>query len=85
MLEIHSEHLKTTFDTERMLKLYDNMIAEIEEEMEYHCKKWGAISYEGWKKSTVELRNIISEKKDIFIAHMKESFNMTKEECELYL
>lgn len=85
VLEIHSEHLKTTFDTERMLKLYDNMIAEIEEEMEYHCKKWGAISYEGWKKSTVELRNIISEKKDIFIAHMKESFNMTKEECELYL
>ena len=30
-------------------------------------------------------RNIISEKKEIFISHMKESFNMTKEECELYL
>ena len=85
VLEIHSEHLKTTFDTERMLKIYDNMISEIEEEMKYHCEKWGVISYEGWKKSTVELRNIISKKKDIFISHMKESFNMTEEECEMYL
>ena len=85
VLEIHSKHLKTTFDTERMLKIYDGLISEIDEEMKYHCKKWGVISYEGWKKSTMELRNIISEKKEIFISHMKESFNMTKEECELYL
>lgn len=85
VLEIHSKHLKTTFDTERMLKIYDKMIDEIKEEMKYHCEKWNGISYAGWEKSTVELRDIISKKRDIFISHMKESFNMTKEEIELYL
>lgn len=85
VLEIHSEHLNTTFDTERMLKIYDGMIGEIEGEMKYHCEKWGEISYKSWLLSTQELRKIIEEKRGIFISHMKDSFNMTKEEQEKYL
>lgn len=85
VLEIHSEHLKTTFDTERMLKIYDEMISEIKTEMKYHCELWKEISYSSWEKSTQQLRQIISEKREIFIEDMIESFNMTKEEQEKYL
>lgn len=85
VLEIHSEHLKTTFDTDRMLKIYDELIKEIKTEMPYHCERWNAISYKAWESSTEVLRNIISEKRAIFIEDMKESFKMTKEEIEKYL
>lgn len=85
VLEIHSKHLKTTFDTNRMLKIYDSMVNEIREEMKYHCEKWNGISYEGWEKSINELRTIIEEKKEIFISHIIESFNMTDEEIKMYL
>ena len=53
--------------------------------MKYHCEKWGEISYKSWLLSTQELRKIIEEKRGIFISHMKDSFNMTKEEQEKYL
>ena len=85
LLEIHSKHLKTTFETERLLKIFDELVEEIRPEMKEHCERWGAISYNAWENSIVALRKIISEKREIFIDDMKESFNMTAEEIEKYL
>ncbi|MGN1195417.1 MAG: CotH kinase family protein [Acutalibacteraceae bacterium] len=86
LLEIHSEHLKTTFDTDRMLKIYDELIKEIEPEMENHCKRWPeGVSYESWQRNVKELRSIIEQKKAIFIDDMIETFNMTDEEIQKYL
>lgn len=86
LLEIHSKHLKTTFDTDRMLKIYDELIKEIEPEMPYHCKKWaGSLSYESWQKNVKVLRSIIEKKREIFIDDMIESFGMTDAEIQKYL
>ncbi len=85
VLEIHSEHLKTTFDTDRMLKIYDGLIEEIETEMPYYLERWDISTEENWRKRVATLREIISKKKDIFIEDMKDSFNMTQEEIDKYL
>ena len=86
VLEIHAKHLKTTFDTERMLKIYDALIKEIEPEMESHCKRWPeGTSFAGWQRNVSELRSIIEKKKAIFIDDMIETFRMTDEEIQKYL
>ena len=86
LLELHSEHLKTTFDTDRMLKIYDELIKEIEPEMPYHCKRWSdSLSMTKWETSVKELRKIIEKKKAIFIDDMIETFHMSKAETEKYL
>ena len=85
LLEIHSKHLKTTFDTDRMLKIYDEMIKEIETEMPYYLERWDLGTEKRWRDNVALLRKIISEKKGIFVEDMKESFNMTQQEIETYL
>lgn len=86
LLEIHSEHLKTTFDTDRMLAIYDALIEEIAPEMPYHCERWsGSLSMTSWESNVKQLRAIIEKKKAIFIDDMIETFQMTQEEIEKYL
>lgn len=85
VLEIHSKHLKTTFDTERMLKIFDSMIDEIEPEMPYYLERWDISSVDAWKNRVATLRNIISKKKDIFTKHMISSFKMSQAEIDKYL
>ncbi len=85
LLEIHSQHLKTTFDTDRMLEIFDSLIAEIETEMPYFLERWDLGSEEKWRKNVEALRTIISEKKDIFVEDMIESFNMTQQEIDMYI
>lgn len=83
LIEIHAEHLKTTFDTKRMLKIYDSMVDEIDEEMEHHTKRWSTLSYDSWKKNTATLRSIIEKKRSIFIDDMIESFDLSNDEIAL--
>lgn len=85
MLELHSKALKTTFDTDRMLKIYDGLIEEIKPEMKAHCERWDTVSYKSWESSVNELRDIIKKKRSLFIKDMKETFNMTQEEIRTYL
>lgn len=85
MLELHSKALKTTLNTDNMLKIYDGLIEEIKPEMKAHCERWSTVSYESWEYSVKELRDIIIKKRDIFIKDMKETFNMTEEEINKYL
>lgn len=35
-----AEHLKTTFEPNRMIKILDKMVLEIKDEMPYHIKRW---------------------------------------------
>ncbi len=57
------ECLTTTFKTERLLSVYDEMIAEIEPEMSRHIAKWGApATFDTWKNHVSTLRNIIEKK-----------------------
>lgn len=83
LIEIHAEHLKTTFSTKRLLKIYDKMIDEIDEEMKYHTKRWNFLSYNAWKSNTKVLREIIEKKRAIFIDDLIESFNLSSDEIAL--
>ena len=83
LIEIHAEHLKTTFNTKRMLKIFDSMVDEIEEEMRHHTERWSSVSYIGWKSNVKTLRDIIKQKRAIFIDDMIESFDLSKNEIAL--
>ncbi|HPE96285.1 MAG TPA: CotH kinase family protein, partial [Bacillota bacterium] len=48
--------LKTTFDTDRLLAIYDSLTDDIASEMPYHIERW---SYR-WSDSNVVLRNLAS-------------------------
>lgn len=85
MLEIFSEHLKTTFQTERMLKILDELIAEIEKEMPYYLERWDIGSVDSWKSNVEYLKQIISEKRKIFPGQMVEGLKMTDAEVQKYL
>lgn len=83
LIEIHAEHLQSTFSTKRMLDIFDRMVDEIDDEMKYHTKRWNIISYENWKKNVATLRKIIEQKRSIFIDDMIETFNLSKSEIAL--
>ena len=86
LLELHKQHLETTFNLDRMLTIFDGMIDEIDAEMKRHTERWSSIlSYEGWKRNVKTLREIITERPEMFINNMISTFDMTKEEQEKYL
>ena len=59
----YGKYLRTVFDTERMLGIYDAMIAEIAPEMHNQIDRWGSPStYARWESNVKRLREIISEK-----------------------
>ena len=70
----YGRYLRTTFATERLLSLYDSMIAQLETEMPYHMERWAKTdnviggmaiaprSYESWKANCATLRNIVEKK-----------------------
>lgn len=62
-LTTYGKYLRTVFDTERMLGIFDAMIAEIAPEMQNHINRWGMPStYARWESNVARLREIISEK-----------------------
>ena len=85
MLEIFSEHLNTTFNTNRMLAILDELIAEIDHEMPYYLDRWEIGSYESWQSNVEYLKEIIVEKRKIFPGQMVEGLGMTAEEIQKYL
>ena len=85
VFELHKQHLETTFDTVRMLKLFDAMVDEIDEEMKRHTARWNSLSYEHWKKNVQTLRGIVEKMRPLFIEKMKTGFSMTKQEQKAYL
>ena len=85
VLKLHKKHLATTFDKERMLKIFDRMVAEIEPEMHRHTARWKSISFEKWQSSVKQLRAIVEQMPELFKEKMKTGFSMTQAEIETYL
>lgn len=85
VLKLHKKHLATTFEKERMLRLFDRMAAEIEPEMHRHTARWKSVSYEKWQRSVKELRAIVSQMPELFKEKMKTGFSMTQAEIKTYL
>lgn len=85
MLEIFSEHLNTTFNTDRLIGILDELVAEIETEMPYYLERWDIGSVDGWKSNVQTLKEIIVAKRELFPSQMVEAFDMTQEEIAKYL
>lgn len=83
LIEIHAEHLNTTFSTKRLLKIFDAMINEIDDEMKYHTERWKSLGYNGWKSNVSVLRKIIEKKRSLFINDLIKTLNLTDEEIKL--
>lgn len=83
LIEIHAEHLKTTFSTKRLLKIYDGMIEEIDDEMQYHTKRWQSLGYNGWKSNVAVLRNVIEKKRSLFIKDLIKTLDLSNEEIAM--
>lgn len=61
-LSSYVHHLETTFETKRMLTIFDEMITEIEEEMPYQIERWEShASVERWKSYVSTLRDIVEK------------------------
>ena len=85
VLQLHKKHLATTFDRDRMLSLFDEMVQEIDSEMQRHCARWPSVSYNGWQAAVKQLRQIVGEMPALFRQKMIQSFSMTQAEIEQYL
>jgi len=90
-------HLHTTFNTERMLAIYDELVAEIAPEMEMHIAKWAQpSSVANWESYCRTLRGIIEKKTAITRQHLIDTctnqsgylptyFGLTQAEMNAYL
>ena len=69
----------TTFQTDRMLKILDESVAIIREEMPREIARWGIPgSMSTWNKSVATLRRITTEKRALMIATLQHDFGLSQ-------
>ena len=89
-----SEHLKNTFEPNRMIKILDKMVDEIKEEMPYHIKRWYNESIRvsmytldnmnEWNNNLAYFKKQLKERHKIAINTIKEGLGLTNEEYQKY-
>ena len=89
-IETFAYHLNNTFKPDRMNKILDNMVKEIETEMPYHINRWykesiGISSYtldniDEWYSNINYLKKQLKERHNIAINTIKEGLDLTDEE-----
>ncbi len=81
-----AEHLKTTFEPNRMIKILDKMVLEIKDEMPYHIARWqdGPNSYSGWENSLARFKNVIAMRYNVVVSRVKSEFKLTDSEYKKY-
>lgn len=84
-----AKYLKTTFKPDRMNKIVDELAKEIENEMTYHIKRWGA-SYSRlsnmtlWKNNLKNFKNTLSTRYNRVVGNLKSYFNLSSSEYNKY-
>ena len=93
-IETFAYHLNNTFKPERMNKILDNMVKEIEDEMPYHISRWykesvGVSSYtldnmNEWYNNINYLKKQLKQRHSIAINTIKKGLGLTDEEYKKY-
>ena len=89
-----AEHLKTTFEPNRMIKILDKMVNEIKNEMPYHIKRWynesirvssnTLDSVSEWNSNIAYFKSLIKERNKIALRTIKGGLGLTNEEYQKY-
>jgi hypothetical protein len=75
--------MNTTLSTENMLKLYDDMVKSIEDEMPRQIGRWGAPeSVSSWKSNVKNLRDCIEAHRPYVIQELKKRFSLSDAEVK---
>ena len=77
VIETYAEYMHTVFNTDRMLAILDEMVAEIRDEMPRQCERWGAMSYSRWESNIERLHTIIRERWDYSKGDLQETFGLS--------
>jgi hypothetical protein len=76
-------YINTYFNPERLLPIYDAMIAEIESEMPRQLERWPKpVNYASWEDHVAIMRQIIIEKPEIEKNHLRDFFGLSNEEMQ---
>jgi len=76
-------YINTYFSPERLLPIYDAMVAEIASEMPRELERWPRpANYTSWEDHVAMLRQIIIEKPEIEKKHLQDFFNLSNEEMQ---
>ena len=77
-----AKYLKTTFKPERMNNIVDELSKEIENEMEYHIKRWGSQypnlnSMSRWKSNLSSFKKSLTNRYNKVVSNLKSYFNLS--------
>ncbi len=79
-IERYAHHLNTTFKKEKLLALFDEMVAEMEPEMERHISRWRApSSMSAWESHIKDVRHFLEVRTRNVKQHLKREFNLSNE------
>lgn len=74
------------FDKDRLLKLVDEMAAELRPEMERQVARWGMHdSVEDWEQEIESLKGIITARRETAIKQLQNMFGLTDEEITAHI
>ena len=80
-VERYVEVVYTQFTAERLLKLFDEIVAEMEPEMQRHIARWKQpSSYSKWQKEVQALRKKVAERPNVVLEQVRKEFNLSKAE-----
>ena len=84
-----AKYLKTTFKPERMNKIIDELVSEIEPEMPLHINRWGASygrlsSMNGWKNNVKAFKNSLTNRYNRVVNNLRSYFNLSNSEYNKY-
>ena len=79
-IELYAHHINTTFDTDRLCGIIDEMAAQIRPEIERNCKRWGdPASADEWEASIEELKKTIANRRPYAIKEIKNLFGLSND------
>ena len=79
-IELYAHHINTTFDTDRLCGIIDEMAAQIRPEIERNCKRWGdPASADEWEASIEELKKTVANRRPYAIKEIKNLFGLSND------
>ena len=77
----YAEVMNTTFSTENMLKVFDEMKASIEDEMPRQIARWSTpSSMNSWENEVADFRETIENRRSVIIRELKKRFDLSDEQ-----